>query len=470
VIKTIPPVVFDEPAAFLVKRARAWRGSNDRNAFIKRAGYSFLDVVDSLSPGELGVHLTAMGACEVYNSNRNGDGFYEPVLRVRHVTFPKHAMFFRNHKNRDKAISYGRVVKSAYYDPMHRVELFVGLNGTKEAAIKNGGYLADLELDALESNRDIAVSMACLVSHDICSGCNHAARSPEEYCTAVTCKRGGLSERMGLLCDDGHILHAINPDPVFFDISHITNGRAADRIAYVMGQVGYAKTANYGQVDDASGLYLPDWCLTKSAATQAVADRIKAASVLADVEPNSLLFTLAWHRDVTGDAPTLPRSAGERNDAYKAVINAKIAMTVADWLYLETGNRADADTVAPAVVDRLGGVFGRLLTSENCDAYCDAVPSGTASPQKQAWAANLAESRGATPAHADRRSKIAAIRNYDLVSLPQCAAVTPDTSEIAEDLALRYAAYKAAALATVPVNHPDFRMTAALLAAHNVVA
>lgn len=469
-IKTVPQLTLDEPVAFLVKRGREWRGSNDRNALIKRAGYSFLDAADSLRPGELGMHLIAMGAFEDYSCNRNGDGFYRPVLNARHSTFPKHAMFFRNHKNRDKKISYGRVVKSAYYTPMQRVELLTGLNSTKEAADRNEGLLADRELDALESNRDMAVSMACLVSHDICSGCGHAARTPEDYCTADMCKRGGLKDRMGLTCEDGHVLHAINPDPVFFDISHITNGRAADRIAYTLGQIGHSKAASYGDSIHSESLYLPDWCMTKAASSQSVAARIKAASVLAEVEPNSMLFTLAWNSGVTGAEPVLPRNPVDRGDAYAAVINAKIAMSVADWLYLETGNRADADAVAPIVSERLGGVFGRLLTSEDCDDYCNAVPDRAASAQKQAWAASLAETRGASPASADRRMKLAAIRNYALGTLPQCVTVKHDTHEVAEDLALRYAAYKAAALATVPVDHPDFRATAALLAAHNTVA
>lgn len=75
----------------------------------------------------------------------------------------------------------------------------------------------------------------CTVSHDICSGCGNRARSRAEYCDANRCPRGGLKNNMGRLFKDGHILHADNPDPKFFDVSYVF--RPADRSAYVLGRL-----------------------------------------------------------------------------------------------------------------------------------------------------------------------------------------------------------------------------------------
>jgi hypothetical protein len=165
IIKAIPSDSYDfgEPAMQLVKVASDGLYGNDLRAFIKRAGHSFADVVKraDLKPGDVPVHIIALGAGEFFSGNRNGDFFKEAVLKQYHPTFVKHAHAYRNHDNKNPEKSYGHVKHSAFNDEMKRVELLTVLNGTKEAATRNGGLLADEELEALHKKGEFPTSMAC---------------------------------------------------------------------------------------------------------------------------------------------------------------------------------------------------------------------------------------------------------------------------------------------------------------------
>lgn len=236
-LKVVDPCGWDweRPVAQLVKVSSRGLVGNDRSDFIKSAGSAapvFLDAIDKIkvAEDEVPVHLLALGASEAYGPNRNGDGFKEATCRKYHDTFVKHARMYRNHRNKDPRESYGVIKASAYNEDMRRVELLVVLNGSEKAAQRNGGKVADSELEKLASKEDIPVSMACRVPFDVCSGCGNKARSRDEYCTAETCKYGGCRDNLTKIAEDGHILHVDNPDPLWFDISHVF--RPADRIAY----------------------------------------------------------------------------------------------------------------------------------------------------------------------------------------------------------------------------------------------
>lgn len=203
----------------------------------KRASADFASKVrDRLTPssGEEYVHVIALGAHEYYGPNRKGDTFTEDVCRKYHKTFEKYAKWYRDHRNGDPSRSYG-VVKIAHYDEVKkRIDLIVALNATQKAAQKNGGLIADKELDILYSGEAIPVSMSCLVSYDICSGCGHKAKSAHDRCGPIKCaKYGGCATNMGRTFADGHTLCVFNPDPVFFDISYVRV--PADRVAYSVG-------------------------------------------------------------------------------------------------------------------------------------------------------------------------------------------------------------------------------------------
>lgn len=104
----------------------------------------------------------------VHNCNRNGDIYKRAMLQRDHPTFEKFARWYRLHRNTDPAKSYGLIKKSWYSDVLDRVECIAALNTTKEAADRNGGLVADREMDTLDSGRDLAVSQSVKVSHDVC--------------------------------------------------------------------------------------------------------------------------------------------------------------------------------------------------------------------------------------------------------------------------------------------------------------
>jgi hypothetical protein len=156
---------FSEPVAQLIKYSSSGLHGCDLDQFVKRASVRFMDKLAGISfgPGEIPVHLIALGSTEAYGNNRNGDGFKEAVCKQYHPTFVKLARFYRDHANKDLKKSYGIVKASDYNDKMRRVELLIALNGTKEAADRNGGLVADEELEKLAKDEDLPVSMACVL-------------------------------------------------------------------------------------------------------------------------------------------------------------------------------------------------------------------------------------------------------------------------------------------------------------------
>src|SRR5262249_35273910 len=143
-----------------------------------------------------------------------------------------------------------------------RVEVITALNGTKEAAERNEGLIADRELDMLDSGHDIAVSQSVKVSHDVCTGCNHSARNRSEYCTADMCKYGGCPTHMGRVFDDGFHLFVENPQGLFFDLSNVSDTRGADRTAFITGKVAAAeRTPGGAELAETLGLVPPEHLL-----------------------------------------------------------------------------------------------------------------------------------------------------------------------------------------------------------------
>jgi len=230
---------FGVPAVEMVKQSSRGLRGDDLKSFIKRAGHEFADKLRdvNVAPGEQLVHLIAIGATESYGPNRNGDGFKSATCRKYHPTFVKHARWYRNHQNKDEAKSYGIIKMSAFNEAMKRIELLVALNGTKEAADRNKGLVADKEMQKIASgSNDWGVSMACRVPFDVCSGCGNKAANRSTYCTERNCKYGGCYNNLTKVAADGHVLHLDNPDPTWVDISDVY--RPADRIAHAFGHIG----------------------------------------------------------------------------------------------------------------------------------------------------------------------------------------------------------------------------------------
>lgn len=237
---------FGETQAQIIKASSRGLVGDDLRSFIKRAGTKVADVMKKLSfaDGEVPIHLIAIGAYEHYSINRNGDGFDENTCQKQAWTFEKHARWYYNHQNKDPNKSYGIVKKAIYNDKMHRLELIVALNGTKEAAERNKGLVADKTLNLLASKNGIdkaGVSMACKVAHDVCLACGNNARTRDEYCTSPSeggfCKAGGCKNNMCRVNENGSIVGVLNPDADWFDISDVSDTRPADRLAFVLGKL-----------------------------------------------------------------------------------------------------------------------------------------------------------------------------------------------------------------------------------------
>jgi len=213
-----------------IKTAAASRVMDD--AFLTRAKNL------ELKPGDIPIHLIALGATEAYGPNRKGDGFNIATCQKQASLFEKHAKYYRHHKNKDPERSYGYVPVASYNDRMRRVELLVIGNETKEAAARNGGLvLPQKTIDKLHRGDDIPFSMACKIAHDVCQNCGNKAPTRADYCDADTCVNPhdgfqglGCKYGLGKVASNGRWQYVENPNAHFFDISEVTV--PADRIAY----------------------------------------------------------------------------------------------------------------------------------------------------------------------------------------------------------------------------------------------
>lgn len=166
---------------------------------------------------------TALGGYEAWGCNSNGDAFYEEDLvkesdDIGYRSFQKHAHVFEHHKNKDPSIALGKIVLATFNKKMRRVELI------EEVSNEKGAHL----LDQWHRNGSLPTSMGCKVAFDVCSSCGNKARTPKEYCEHA-------KYAMKKIARDGHRYHVRNPDPRFFDQSHVII--PAEKTAGVMEKI-----------------------------------------------------------------------------------------------------------------------------------------------------------------------------------------------------------------------------------------
>lgn len=469
-IKVIQPHAqeFSEPVAELIKISSRGIIGADKANFVKRAGAEFADKIGALkfASGEIPVHLIAIGATEDYGPNRNGDGFCRETCRKYHDTFQKYARFYRDHANKNPAKSFG-VVKAAFYnEPMRRIELVCALNGTQDAAERNGGLLADKELEKLAAGKDIPVSMACKIPFDKCSYCGNKARTRAEYCEAIEdgghCKAGGLKRNIGKVLSDGHVLHADNPDPSFFDISHVF--RPADRIAYVFGELQKAAssgiisgaelgeqmelTFNPGAAAGTAKLNKQLCALTKLAAAER--DLNNAGQLWAQV-------ALAHHPVVQEDIAEIDCSYAKMSSVFRGLVDVGVILSPKDFLSL-TVKSANAALVN-AVSNALRGVFSELEKQANIAEELEEnifYPADTATDSIRVWAQKVARSRTLFIPDVEKRACLAAIRGAATVKTAE--SVRP-ISDAERALAKHYALYKIASYAAATEKYENNLLT-----------
>lgn len=500
----------DEPVQFVKVSSRGLIGQDRREFLEKRAAAPiFADKLATvrLKPGDIPIHVIAIGATEGYGPNRNGDAFNEATCRKAHETFVKHARFYRNHKNKNPEKSFGKVALSAYNDAMRRVELLVIGNGTKEAAQRNGGLVMRSELrEKLARGEPIAVSMACRVAHDVCNNCGNKAPSRRQYCTADTCisKSGkrmfGCRDGLTKVASDGTVQYVENPNPLFFDISEVI--RPADRIAYG-GLADYVKAAS-AQGHAVGGAELAEWWAAHGAdfswrdPMQEVFPqegryqlRQKLARVLADIERRiedsggdvrtKVAGILPAYQSFVGtedfDITPLRRGRRKRAEALGALARHAVLLPLPAFLAAVTGeSREKVAALSASVAERLPGVFGRLISDPQGEAYLRDETFECADKYASAvghWAACAATTHSLADEKVRERLWQSAFRKSasprlrargDLVK----AAAAAGTEE---NLARQYAAYQLSFLtAQAPARAGGFRELCQRVVAHNYLS
>jgi hypothetical protein len=422
-----------------------------------------------------------------HNCNRNGDGFNEAACRKYHDTFVKHARHYEHHSNKDPAKSFGDVRLSAYNEPMHRIELLVVGNLSKEAAQRNGGLvLPSNVVDKLERGDDVGWSMACKVAYDVCSICGNKAPNRDHYCTEDTCRdkqgRAGLGCKDGLtkLCSDGRQQFVDNPEPLFFDISRVW--RPADRQAYGWKATYLEKAAACQRVAGGAELaeqYNPDWPLNR---------HMKLAAALAAAELD--LYTHPTTRDVacaTAFDPSIqPRlsscailgqvGSSKQATALRALANQKIVLPLRDFVSVLLGDASSEKTaaIAASVTPHLHGVFNRLASASDLDAQLASnvfQPAPNLVPASvQSWAAKLAGDYSLEANAIRQRAERAAIKQARPVTIAGRTTKTASADGPAKELARLYALYKLAALAEMPLDETNEQLTVRAAVLQNMVS
>ncbi len=489
-IKRTVPGAYDFGCApvELIKTASAGLRGHDLQQLIKRAGHQFVDSMRSvrLEPGEVPIHLIAIGATEYYGPNRNGDGFKCAACRKFHKTFEtkpvtkEGAYWYRNHQNKDPKKSYGVVKLAAFNEAMKRIELLVALNSTKEAADRNGGLVADKEMEKLARGEgDWGVSMACRVPFDVCSGCGNQARTRAEYCKEADCKYGGCYNNLTKVAADGHVLHVDNPTPTWFDISDVY--RPADRIAYVMGEMQKAASGRVvggAEAAELYGLTVPPY-MRYAEVDDRTARLIKLAYELAEAEQTLAAGQMQgslFDRPIRTNGYRVVEVAPVcRDGVWHAMAAEKIALSYRSWANfrpaMATPGVLTKTASAPDATDRLPGVFGRLVADGDnlermlADRSCD--PSrAIASERERAWAAKMASDLSIARRHIGDRSVQEILRD---TPRPGLKALTKAAADGAETLARQYAVYQLYLLDELR-NDPDQPLYRELIVKQNGLA
>ena len=452
---------FSEPVAQMVKIASTGLRGADLGDFVKRASVQFADKIAQvkLGPGEVPVHLLAVGATEAYGPNRNGDGFKEACCQEHHPTFVKLARWYRDHDNKNPAKGRG-IVKLSHYNPkMRRIELLVALHATKEAADRNGGLVADEEMEKLAKGEDIPVSMACRVSHDVCSGCGNRARTRKDYCGPDECvKYGGLRDNIARTFEDGHTLHADNPDPAFFDISQVY--RNADRIAFTMGKYAeYQEMLKAAGVPDgcdrggaaiaeALGVAPPMWMLTEGPwSDPRIVGQLKVAQELIKAEELPTTWaapsTRAFTSVVQPARNELPEGPYKLAHVVSALASEQCMLPLPAFIAVVAGETPEkAASVAEAVAPRLPGVFNRLASDPRLEEDLRRnpyVPQGPAPRRLRHWAMKYANEWSLDRDRVVERLQLAMLRAPMAHPQPRqlCkVAMVTKTDEMAKEYAL----------------------------------
>ncbi len=482
IIKYVSPAGWDwdRPVAVPIQYSSRGLMGADRQSFIKSAGHVFLPQLDNIkiAADEIAVHLIALGAYEHYGLNRNGDGFTKQACEDYHPTFVKFARFFRNHKNKPERGDphFGIIKASAWNDVMKRVELIVGLNAEKSACDRNGGFVADTEIEKLARGEDLPVSMACRVPNDTCNFCGNQARTRDEYCTKTSCDAGGCRDnitRMIKVGGDMHHLGVLNKRPTWFDMSKVF--RPADRIAFGAKADYLTKAAaDNGVFVLAEGIKMASDATAPLAVimyqdglpgtwNQRIIGQVKLAYALATLEQQEVSGNPEVYRAFC-QTPFNVDNLGELGtekcaQALGALADRKIILNIRDFAEL-----SGKSSLTKEAADRLPGIYERMRDNETIERAIEQNPyplSDKLASDKHRAIASLNMSEYSLERTAvSNRSMLSAARFESAPNLKSVFEKCASDNVEANQLAQQYAVYKLDALERIARSDNDFPLTA----------
>ena len=433
-----------------IKWASAGLFGHDYQSLVKLAGEGFAERARriKIARDQVPLHVIAMGSTERYGPNRNGDGFREAMLAKYAHTFETHAKWFRDHKNKSSDPHFGQV-KLAYWNPrMSRVELLIALNATKEAAAKYGGFHADKELQLVKSGKDLPVSMAIQVPHDVCSACNNVAKTRRNYCKSASeggkCTLFGCATGLTKVSADGHVQHVDNPEGTFCDISLV--GRNADRIAlgnvadWLTKAAGENRVISGAELAESSGFLGPD-DFSHGWLTPQMEQQLKAARLLAETE-------LSMEGGVfnAGGLRTPPIEwnvpANEKAAALSAAASAGVLLTLTDFGRIHGWS----EDRTKAAVERVPGVFSRIASDGRAETAIRENRLKLAEPSeslKSRMREKFAATQSLSPDFRRRRSILEELRSEGRQKVAVSRVMDADD----DSDAVEYALYKIACFA-----------------------
>ena len=451
------------------------------NERLTKAASVFSDIVDGIKVAKdhTLIHVVALGESERYGFNRNGDGFPKRACVDYHHTFVRDGHVYRHHQNKDPNKKLGDIVKSAYNEPMGRIELLIQADNN---------LCAD-EMQKIATTGEIPVSMACKVKEDRCSICDNLRKSSSDpnQCDHVRYELGKVAE-------DGKVTGTYNDHPNFFDISFVY--RPADRIAWSL------KVASDGTMDSVklaqeAGLWVPEnlaitseeplnklsilrkiaseerkyknlaslsvsdmmrperesWELRKAAAAPTFTD--ETIERLREFEPSEMLKACADSHVVLDPESFFKYALGrdlQGISSYKDDVMARINSGLFNWI--EKEGRA-AEVCNDGLYDVETDLYAAPTPSALKHLVCGELPQASFEPKTASHRA-VAATINQTPADINPNTEIT-IKNYP--------------EEVVNTLAMKYVSYKLAATSAVlkSSNKEDEHRQLALLAAQNLI-
>ncbi len=261
------------------------------------------DFVRAIRPSAAGVYVlvNALGAGEYWGSNVNGDLFPEKALihsppdwenllvypdRAREVgvawpygypTFMG-AYPYKHHVNKDPSRAFGRVELATWNPKMHRVELVVYLDRALCAQ-----FDATDVINRIDNGEYPDVSMGCKVPYDVCTICEHASKTPNDYCIHA-------KQMMNQILPDGRKVAVRNDFPKFFDISFVFIG--ADKTAKTMAKLAEQRDGR---------VCMGDFCtFTKTASSASLGEIFTKTADPIDESPSNFGYSKERAREEQG--------------------------------------------------------------------------------------------------------------------------------------------------------------------------